>query len=101
MPPGTEYKLDTRANALLIMGNSLDIRSAMNIIMQLDQPGFQENMDFIRLRYAEAGIVASLFNKQILGGEEANKYRLDSKKTSDASYFSKFVRVMPFERTNN
>ena len=100
MPPDTVYKLDIQANALLIMGIAQDIKSVMNIITQLDRPGFQESMDVIPLHYANAQIVSDLFNKQILGGD-TSRYRLDTKKSSDATYFSRHIRIIPFDRANS
>ncbi len=95
------YKLDVQSNALLLMGSSLEIKSVMNIINQLDKPGFHEQMDVIHLRYADSQTISSLFNKQILAVGNSNRYRLDAKKASDATYFSKHIKIIALPRTNS
>lgn len=100
LPTDAIFKIDIATNALIIIGQSNDIRSAMSIVTQLDRPGFQERMEIIKLRYTEARMVADLFNNKILQAGELNRYRLDTKKPSEATYFSKFVKIIANEKTN-
>lgn len=104
LPPTAFVEADTNANALLIVDKAQNIRAAMEIVIQLDQPGFQEKMELIRLRHTSAVTVAQLFTDQMLktAAHEPNKYRLDAPKTSkEASYFSSFTKVIPVPRTNS
>ncbi len=95
------YKIDTVTNSLILMGKANDIKAAMHIIQQVDQPGFQEKMDYIKLHHSSAKIVANLFNQSILKQpNEFNRYRLDTQKQSDATYFSRYTRIIADERTN-
>lgn len=104
LPPTALVQVDTNANALLIVDKSQNIRAAMGIIEQLDQPGFQEKMELIHLRNTDATTVAQLFADQILKtpGQEPNRYHLDAQKaTKDASYFSSLTKVIAVPRTNS
>lgn len=93
-------KTDPNTNGILIVAKSHEIRAAMKIVTQLDTVGFQEKIDIMPLRHTSAEIVARLLNEQILVVEGVNPYRLDTKKTKEAPYFSKFTKVIPEERTN-
>ncbi len=102
LPPDAVYRIDPAANALIIMAKSNDVRSLMAIITQLDRPGFQEAIEIIKLKYTEAQQIATLFNKNILQERnEPNRYRLDTQKKSDISYFSKHLKIIAQERTNS
>src|SRR5205085_2231868 len=44
---------------------------------------------------------ADLFNENILkAGTDLNRYRLDARAQTEASFFSKHIRIIPEERTN-
>lgn len=101
LPAEAVFKIDTATNALIIMASANDIRSAMTIISQLDRPGFQERMEVIKLHYTNARMVADLFNNKILQATDAQRYRLDTKKPSDLTYFSKYVKIIPNDKTNS
>lgn len=101
LPSESVFKIDTATNALIIMAPANDIRSAMTLITQLDRPGFQERMEIIKLHYTSARMVADLFNNKILQASDAQRYRLDTKKPSDLTYFSKYVKIIPNEKTNS
>lgn len=104
LPPTALVEVDTNANALLIVDSSQNIRAAMGIVMQLDQPGFQEKMEIFRLTHTDASTVAQLFTSQILKNniQEPNRYRLDAQKTTkEASYFSSYTKVIAVPRSNS
>lgn len=101
LPENASYKIDPATNALLLMGNGSDIRSAMMLVTHLDRPGFQERMEMIKLHYTQARMVADLFNNKILHANDTNRYRLDTKKPTEASYFSKHLKIIANERTNS
>ncbi len=101
LPSTAVFKIDSASNALIIMAQSNDIRAIMPIIASLDQPGFQEKMEIIPLRYTQARNIADLFNNKILQTYEVNRYRLDTKKQSEATFFSKHLKIVANERRNN
>jgi general secretion pathway protein D len=101
LPADAIYKVDPAANALVIVAQSIDIKAAMRIIVQLDQPGFQEKMEFIRLKSADAKMVADLFNQNILKSAQPMQPRhLDAKNKNEATYFSQFTRIIADDRSN-
>ncbi len=101
LPDNTSFLIDKPTNALIIMAQSNDIRGIMPLITSLDRPGFQEKMEIITLHYTEAKLVADLFNSKILGAGESNRYRLDTKKPSESTFFSNPLKIVANERRNN
>ena len=105
LPDDALYKADKNANGILIIAKSQDIKSVMGIIQEIDQAGFQEVMEVIRLRYTNAELIGQLFNDNILktaAATPSHRYRLDARnKELEATYFSRNVKVIPEPRTNS
>lgn len=100
--PDGAFKMDPPSNGIIISARSREIKSLMEIIVRLDKIGFLEKFEIFRLRFTNAKDVADLFTNFLLKTEaDPNRYRLDTKRTSDATYFSKFTRIIPDERTNS
>lgn len=101
LPDTASYKVDQATNAILITDKANNIKSVMQIIITLDQTGFQEKLKIIKLHYASAGTVASLFNESILKSTvDINRYRLDTKKITEATFFSRHTKIIAEERLN-
>jgi general secretion pathway protein D len=101
LPDNALIKADPATNGLLLVAKANDIRGAMKIIMELDRIDFQEKMDIIHLNHTSAGLVADLINGQLVKSENANPYRLDTKKAKEIPYFSGFTKIIPETRLNN
>lgn len=101
LPSNAVYKIDPASNMLIIMAQSNDIRGIMPVIASLDRPGFQEKMEIIQLQHTQARMIANLFNKEIMQSNDSNRYRLDTKKTSESMFFSKHLKLVANERRNN
>lgn len=100
LPDNTFFKTDPATNGILIVAKANDIRGVMKIIMELDSIDFQEKMDIIPLYHTSATIVAQLINEQLIKPENANPYRLDTKKAKEIPYFSGFTKIIPESRLN-
>lgn len=100
LPENALIKADPVTNGLLLVAKANDIRGAMKIIMELDRIDFQEKMDIIPLNHTSASIVAELINQQLVKPENANPYRLDTKKAKEIPYFSGFTKIIPETRLN-
>ena len=105
LPADALYKADKNANGILLVAKAQDIRSIMEIVEAMDQTGFQERLEMIRLRYTTAETVAKIFNDGILKTAAAtpnNRFRAGPQTDSAAAtYFSQNVRVIPEPRTNS
>ncbi len=102
LPSDAVYKIDVTTNALLIMAKSNEVKSVMSVITHLDRAGFQETMEIVKLTHTDAAMIANLFNTNILNKpDEVNRYRLDTQKKSDVTYFSKHIKMIAQERTNS
>lgn len=97
LPENALYKGDSATNGLLLVAKANDIRSVMNIILELDKIDFQEKVDILSLHHTSATLVARLINEQLLKAESPNPYRLDTKKTKEIPYFSGFTKIIPLE----
>jgi general secretion pathway protein D len=100
LPDNALHKGDSSTNGLLIVAKANDIRGVMKIILELDHINSQEKMDIISLRHTSASIVAQLINEQLIKPENANPYRLDTKKTKEVPYFAGFTKIIAEPRLN-
>jgi general secretion pathway protein D len=97
----SSYKVDTNSNAVIITGKADDIRGVMKIVLELDKVDFHETLEIIDLRYTSAKFISDLFNDNILkAANDFNRYRLDARSQTEATFFSKYIRIFPEERTN-
>ncbi len=102
LPEDALYKTDSLTNAIIIAAKSSDIKGVMKIITQLDQVSFQEKMEIIKLNHASSRIIASLFNENILKpADQINRYRLDTRKQTEGSYFSQNVKIISLDHKNS
>lgn len=94
-------KADSNTNGILIVDKAKSIRNALDVINALDQTPYLEKMEVIKLRYVTADMVASLFEKQIMPtAADPNRYRPEPRKTSDATYFSRQIKIIPYDGLN-
>lgn len=100
LPDTATYKIDQATNAILLNDKANNIRSVMHILTRLDQTGFHEIPKFIKLRYASAKIVETLFNDILKPADDIHRYRLDTRKLNEATYFSRHIKIIAEERLN-
>lgn len=99
--PKNAFVIDKRTNSILIMAKAFEIKSLMEIISQLDKAGFQEKIEVIKLRHADAKTVAALFQNILKSPDQGiNRYHIDARRQTEATYFSQFARVIAEPRTN-
>ncbi len=100
--PKNAFVIDKRTNSILVMAKSFEIKALMEIISQLDKAGFQEKIEVIKLRHTDARTVAALFQNNILKAPDQgiNRYHIDARKQTEATYFSQFARVIAEPRIN-
>lgn len=103
LPAATSsFKVDPNSNAVIISAKSNDIRSIMKIILELDKIDFQEVIEVINIRHTTSKFIADLFNENILkAAQDFNRYRLDARQQTEASFFSKYVKIFSEDRTNS
>lgn len=101
MPNDVVYMLDGLAQAILFVAKSNDIKSIMEIIVQLDQVSEREKLDIIGLNHTDAHVVAGLFDKILTDQTEPHRYKQDIRKRPEATYFSQNIRLIPEPRTNS
>ncbi len=88
-------------NGLIITAKSLDIKSAMKVVRELDQTGLQESVVVMNLKRANATDVRDLFKSLIQKPETNPLARLLGKQAeSTAAYFSPSTKIIADERSN-
>ncbi|MFH1644342.1 MAG: secretin N-terminal domain-containing protein [bacterium] len=89
-------------NGLIITDKSLNIKSAMKIINELDQTGLQESVSILNLKMVNASDVKTLFDNLIKKPEGSPLARLLGKQAeSNIEYFSPTTRIIAEDRTNS
>lgn len=89
-------------NAFVITDKSLNIKSAVKLIQELDQQGLPEEVTVLHLKRANAVDVKALLDALIVSKEVNPIARLLGKVTEGTtSYFSPSTHVVPEERTNS
>lgn len=58
-----------RTNMLLLYGTEASIRKMMQLIDQVDQPGFEEDVEFFTLEFTRADVVAQQIQQVLMGDE--------------------------------
>jgi len=84
-------------DVLFIKEKSLNIKSAMQIIEELDLSSLRQSFEIIQLNYENPVTIARLFNEQLLAKKSTpdNGIRFLSLNKSESSYFSPNVKIMP------
>jgi len=104
LPQGTSaFSIDPSSNALIITAKSNVIKSVMNIVQLLEKTTYKEKMESLTLEFNLASIVANLFNGEngiLKSPNERQRYGVDAKKPREATYFSKYVKIIAYDRTN-
>jgi general secretion pathway protein D len=99
-PSNARLAYDPVTNAIIIAERASVIRSVMQIISALDTTGFKEKIELLPLFNTLASDVKQIFD-DIMKTPQRNPYGLDARKpTVEATYFSKFVRIIPYSRLN-
>lgn len=94
-------------NSIIISDYGANVERVMKIIDQLDVPGFEEQLEVIRIKYAKAKDIEELISKIINKGDDSSKsgvprFRRRSSKDSDSSSSTEsFSLVVGDDRTNS
>ena len=90
-------------NSLIISDYGSNVEKIINIIGELDVPGFEEKMEVIKIRYAQAKDIAELINKIINKGENNSKVPRFRRRNNDkeAKGAVSLSYVTADERTNS
>lgn len=90
-------------NCLIIADKSLNIKSCMKIIKELDKTGLKETVAVVRLQHANAIDVQELFKSLIEEKPDANPLArlLGKKAEGSAAYFPPTTRIIAEERMNS
>jgi type II secretory pathway component GspD/PulD (secretin) len=99
-PKSPRLAFDPVTNAVIIAERASIVKSIMQIVTALDTTGFKEKIEMLSLYNTVALDVKKIFN-DIMQDPKTNPYRLDARKpTTEATYFSKFVNIIPYGRLN-
>lgn len=87
---------DLASNLVIFTTSSDTIKSAMQIISVLDEVGFQEAVEIIKLEYAQASEVTKVLTN-MMGGEQAKGGFVSLGSGQRARYFSEYAKVVSLD----
>ncbi len=102
LTPGAPVVFEPRTNAIIITDKSNTIASVMHIIQELDQSGFKEAIEVIRLNNVPVTDVVKIFEnlKAAAGGDGASFIR-GGEKGNSLNFFAEDTSVIADPRQNN
>lgn len=99
-PRAAKFIVDPVTNALILSERASIVKSIMQVVKAIDQTGFKEKYEILPLFHTLANDVKLMFD-EVMKTPPVNTFRLDARKTNpEATYFSRFVRIMPYGRLN-
>ncbi len=98
LSPSADIKIDIKTNAIILTDKSVNIKSVMKIIHELDQGGIRDSIEVLPLYYASAQVIDDLFNKQLL---TPNQAVLAGQGSSSPLFFPKNTKILALDRTNS
>jgi general secretion pathway protein D len=103
LSPGSWLQAYEDVNGLIITDKSLNIKSAMKVILALDQTGLQESVVVMRLKNANATDVKTLIDSLRTGEENVSPLArlLGKQAETNTQYFSPATKIIAEERTNS
>src|SRR3990167_1803560 len=98
----SQLMFDATANSMILSTRTDLIKTVMQIISVLDETGFQQAVELLKLEYASAVDVALLFKNILAGGDPAKKPSgfVSLATGARAKYFSDNVRVENLDPNN-
>lgn len=105
-PTGPQpYLFLDKFNCLLLTGGSNLIKAIIAIIAKLDQIGFRESVEVIKLENADAKTVVDELSQLIPKENRDDMFRFppptNEKKSTSPSYFATSTRLVPIEMSNS
>lgn len=94
-------QFDEGSNSIILTTRADIIKSIMQLIVVLDEGGFQQAVDIMKLEHAIANDVAELFGK-IIGNDAAKKGAgfVSTTSVPRARYFSEMIKVLNLDPDN-
>lgn len=88
--------------AILMTDKSINIKSLLNVVKEVDMVTMPETLAIIRLRHTDANSVTELWNKLIGKDEQQSPFSpyRPQRKPPTTQYFNETTRVIPEPRTN-
>ncbi len=104
-----EMSVYTQTNSLIISDYGSNVDRVMKIISQLDVPGFDDQLEVVKVKYAKAKDIADLIDKIVNKGTSNNRNTgafssgvpRFSRSTTSNSPGSAYYMVIPDDRTNS
>lgn len=103
LPDQSFYRIDNATNSILLTAKAFDIKSFMELIMQVDHTEYKEKLEVIPLRHASAEQVARIFNEQILKNNAPTttaRFRADLRKPTEDAYFPESIKIIAYKHRN-
>lgn len=92
---------DPTSNAVIFTASADIVKTAMRLISELDESGFKEAVEIIKLEYAAASEVSQLLTSMIGEGDKKQTgFASLTGSTQKARYFSEYATIINLDPTN-
>lgn len=99
--PGRSVQINQALEVCILSEKSRHIKSAMEVIVELDKGGLREAIRVIELKNANAVTIAQLFSQSIFNAQQQNRQKIAKNGPShDISYFSEDTKIIPEPNKN-
>lgn len=100
LAPGSVH-YNTNLNACLITEKSINIKTVMKIVQELDSGGLRESIKIIHLKEANAETLADFINKNLVGAQQDQLRLIQPLGKQETGYFSKNIKAIPDAYNNS
>jgi general secretion pathway protein D len=97
-PGSSQIIFDGTTNCVIITAKAYNIKTAMQIIEELDKTGFREVVEIVPITNSTADFVGKFLTEQLLALAPDSPL---APPNGDTSYFSKTTKVIPDPRSNS
>ncbi len=104
--PGTaRVLLDNQTNALIVTGRAYAIKTAMQVVAELDRSGYREVVEMIKLSHVNAAFTAKFLREQLLtiatAEDKIRKPLTMQVSDEDKHIFTRNTKIIEEPRTNS
>ncbi|MFA5998511.1 MAG: secretin N-terminal domain-containing protein [Candidatus Babeliales bacterium] len=85
--------LDQNTNSMILTTKSEMVKSVMQLVTILDESGFREAVEVLKIEHAKSDEVVAVLKNVIGGGDATKKPDMSLSGTPRARYFSEYVKV--------
>lgn len=96
----TAFMFEDSSNAIILTTRADMIKAVMQLLVVLDEGGFQQSVEILKLEHAVAKDIVEFFGQVIGGGANKAAGFVSTSATPRARYFSEMIKVLNLDPEN-